>query len=108
MGDALAAGQRLGEFGIHVMRKEIAGMPGMNNEVGMMAKATQSLQEKIRERHAMSDREAAQQLALENERENNLRQQQDEATLQARVVTTIGQALEMIARGDLTPAGVLR
>ncbi|TBZ27310.1 methyl-accepting chemotaxis protein, partial [Rhizobium leguminosarum] len=75
---------------------------GMNNEVGMMAKATQSLQEKIRERHAMSDREAAQQLALENERENNLRQQQDEATLQARVVTTIGQALEMIARGDLT------
>ncbi|TAX54461.1 methyl-accepting chemotaxis protein [Rhizobium leguminosarum] len=75
---------------------------GMNNEVGMMAKATQSLQEKIRERHAMSDREAAQQLALESERENNLRQQQDEATLQARVVTTIGQALEMIARGDLT------
>ncbi|MGO6904710.1 methyl-accepting chemotaxis protein, partial [Rhizobium ruizarguesonis] len=75
---------------------------GMNNEVGMMAKATQSLQEKIRERHAMSDREAAQQLALESERENNLRQQQDEATLQARVVTTIGQALAMIARGDLT------
>ncbi|MGO7170356.1 cache domain-containing protein, partial [Rhizobium leguminosarum] len=53
---------------------------GMNNEVGMMAKATQSLQEKIRERHAMSDREAAQHLALESERENNLRQQQDEAT----------------------------
>ncbi|MCV9944070.1 MULTISPECIES: methyl-accepting chemotaxis protein [unclassified Rhizobium] len=75
---------------------------GMNNEVGMMAKATLSLQEKIRERHQMSDREAAQQLALESERENNLRQQQDEATLQARVVTTIGQALEMIARGDLT------
>ncbi|MFF0948233.1 methyl-accepting chemotaxis protein [Rhizobium leguminosarum] len=75
---------------------------GMNNEVGLMAKATQSLQEKIRERHAMSDREAAQQLALESERETNLRQQQDEATLQARVVTTIGQALEMIARGDLT------
>ncbi|TAV88252.1 methyl-accepting chemotaxis protein [Rhizobium leguminosarum] len=75
---------------------------GMNNEVGMMAKATQSLQEKIRERHAMSDREATQQRALESERENNLRQQQDEATLQARVVTTIGEALEMIARGDLT------
>ncbi|EJB03971.1 methyl-accepting chemotaxis protein [Rhizobium leguminosarum bv. trifolii WSM597] len=75
---------------------------GMNNEVGMMAKATQSLQEKIRERHAMSDREAAQQLALENERENNQRQQQDETALQARVVATIGQALEMIARGDLT------
>ncbi|PDS64573.1 chemotaxis protein [Rhizobium anhuiense] len=75
---------------------------GMNNEVGMMAKATQSLQEKIRERHAMSDREAAQQLALESERENNQRQQQDEAALQARVVATIGQALEMIARGDLT------
>ncbi|MBB3408638.1 methyl-accepting chemotaxis protein [Rhizobium sp. BK316] len=75
---------------------------GMNNEVGMMAKATQSLQEKIRERHAMSDREAAQQLALENERETNLRHQQDEASLQARVVSTIGQALEQIAHGDLT------
>ena len=75
---------------------------GMNNEVGMMAKATQSLQEKIRERHAMSDREAAQQLALESERESNLRHQQDEASLQARVVSTIGQALEQIAHGDLT------
>ncbi len=75
---------------------------GMNNEVGMMAKATRSLQEKIRERHAMSEREAVQQLALESERENNLRSQRDEAAGQARVVATIGQALEKIARGDLT------
>jgi methyl-accepting chemotaxis protein len=75
---------------------------GMNNEVGLMAKATRSLQEKIRERHAMSEREAVQQLALESERESNQRNQQEEATVQTRVVTTIGQALEQIARGDLT------
>ncbi len=75
---------------------------GMNNEIGMMAKATQSLQEKVRERHAMAEREAVQALALETERETNLRGQQDEASVQARVVTTIGQALEQIAQGDLT------
>ncbi|NLS02579.1 HAMP domain-containing protein [Rhizobium sp. P32RR-XVIII] len=75
---------------------------GLNNEIGMMAKATKSLQEKVKERHVMSEREAAQQLELESERENNLRSQRDEATGQARVVSTIGQALEKIARGDLT------
>ncbi|MBB3967289.1 methyl-accepting chemotaxis protein [Rhizobium metallidurans] len=74
----------------------------MNNEVGMMAKATKSLQEKVRERHAMSEREAAQQMALEGERENNQRLQRDETAVQAHVVSTIGQALEQIARGDLT------
>jgi methyl-accepting chemotaxis protein len=67
-----------------------------------MAKATQSLQEKVRERHAMSEREAAQQLALESEREGNHRQQQQEAAVQAHVVATIGHALELIAGGDLT------
>jgi methyl-accepting chemotaxis protein len=75
---------------------------GLNNEVGMMARATRSLQEKVRERHAMSEREAAQQMALDNEREANQRGQRDEAMAQTRVVTTIGQALELIARGDLT------
>ncbi|WP_160004939.1 methyl-accepting chemotaxis protein [Rhizobium sp. 18055] len=74
----------------------------MNNEVGMMAKATKSLQEKVRERHAMSEREAAQQMALDDERENNQRQQRDETSVQAHVVSTIGKALEQIARGDLT------
>ncbi len=74
----------------------------MNNEVGMMAKATKSLQEKVRERHAMSEREAAQQMALDDERENNQRLQRDETAVQAHVVSTIGQALEQIARGDLT------
>jgi methyl-accepting chemotaxis protein len=74
----------------------------MNNEVGMMAKATKALQEKVRERHAMSEREAAQQMALDGERENNQRMQRDETAVQAHVVSTIGQALEQIARGDLT------
>ncbi|CDM56676.1 Methyl-accepting chemotaxis protein 4 [Rhizobium favelukesii] len=74
----------------------------MSNEVGMMAKATQSLQQKVKERHAMSEREAAQQMALEGERENSQRLQRDETTAQNHVVTTIGRALEQIARGDLT------
>ncbi|MEK1895262.1 MAG: cache domain-containing protein, partial [Rhizobium sp.] len=74
----------------------------MSNEVGMMAKATQSLQQKVKERHTMSEREAAQQMALEGERENSQRLQRDETAAQNHVVTTIGQALERIARGDLT------
>ncbi|KRB49918.1 chemotaxis protein [Rhizobium sp. Root708] len=74
----------------------------MNNEVGMMAKATQSLQQKVKERHAMSEREAAQQMALEGERENSQRLQRDEASAQTHVVSTIGHALEQIAHGDLT------
>ncbi len=74
----------------------------MRNEIGLMAKATQALQEKVRERHALSDRQAAQELEISNEREQNLRQQQDEAREQARVVSVIGKALEDLARGDLT------
>ncbi|CAN7188531.1 methyl-accepting chemotaxis protein [Rhizobium sp. LjRoot258] len=74
----------------------------MANEVGMMAKATLSLQEKVRERHALSKRQIEQDMALGNEREENLRQQRDEAEAQARVVSTIGQALEDLARGNLT------
>jgi methyl-accepting chemotaxis protein len=78
----------------------------MNNEIGMMAKATKSLQEKVRERHAMSEREAAQQMALDGERESNQRMQRDEATAQTRVVSTIGQALE--ADRPRRPDGPLR
>jgi methyl-accepting chemotaxis protein len=74
----------------------------LNNEIGMMAKATKSLQDKVRERHTMSEREVAQQMALDGERESNQRMQRDEAAAQTRVVSTIGQALEQIARGDLT------
>ncbi|MEZ2129363.1 MULTISPECIES: methyl-accepting chemotaxis protein [unclassified Sinorhizobium] len=74
----------------------------MRNEIGLMAKATQSLQEKIRERHAMAERQAAQQVELDEERESNLRLQREEASVQTRVVSTIGEALERIAGGDLT------
>ncbi|MFS8054275.1 MULTISPECIES: methyl-accepting chemotaxis protein [Rhizobium] len=74
----------------------------MRNEIGLMAKATLALQEKVRERHALADRQAAQELEISNEREQNLRQQQDEAHEQARVVSTIGRALEALAAGDLT------
>ncbi|MBB3383058.1 MULTISPECIES: methyl-accepting chemotaxis protein [unclassified Rhizobium] len=74
----------------------------MRNEIGLMAKATQALQEKIRERHVLADRQAAQELEISNEREQNLRQQQDEAHEQARVVSVIGRALEDLAQGNLT------
>ncbi|MCZ7479435.1 methyl-accepting chemotaxis protein [Rhizobium rhizogenes] len=75
---------------------------GLTNEVGMMAKATASLQDKVRERHAMQRRQEEQQNQLDTERQNNLDMQRDEAALQARVVTTIGEALEKLAGGDLT------
>ncbi|MDK4706504.1 methyl-accepting chemotaxis protein [Rhizobium sp. CNPSo 4062] len=95
---------------VHAALKAVAGedmktaIPHteMRNEIGLMAKATQALQEKVRERHALSDRQAAQELEISNEREQNLRQQQDEAREQARVVSVIGKALEDLARGDLT------
>ncbi len=74
----------------------------MANEVGMMAKATQALQQKVRERHALTDREEQQRHELDRERQQNLDMQQKDAASQARVVSTIGEALEALARGDLT------
>jgi methyl-accepting chemotaxis protein len=75
---------------------------GMRNEIGMMAKATHALQEKIRERHAFAERQAVQDEEINAERQQNLRQQQDEAQAQTHVVSTIGRALEQLAAGDLT------
>ena len=74
----------------------------MANEVGMMAKATQELQEKVRERHAMAAREEEQSRALDSERQQNAERQAAEAREQAHAVATIGSALEMLATGDLT------
>jgi methyl-accepting chemotaxis protein len=74
----------------------------MSNEVGMMAKATQALQEKIRERHAMAEREEKQKLELDQERQRNSSQQQQDAKAQTQVVSAIGEALEALATGDLT------
>jgi len=75
---------------------------GLKNEVGLMAVATQSLQEKVRERHEMTRRQTEQQAELNAERQQNLDQQHQEAELQAHVVTTIGAALERLSKGDLT------
>nr|CAD6422959.1 chemotaxis protein [Rhizobium sp. Q54] len=74
----------------------------MRNEVGMMAKATAELQEKVRERHALSERQVQQQQELDRERQQNVALQQEEAQSQARVVATIGTALKALAQGDLT------
>ncbi len=74
----------------------------MGNEVGMMAKATLSLQEKVRERHAMAKRQEEQSRELDAERNHNAEMQKADAAHQARVVSTIGAALEKLADGDLT------
>ncbi|KGF67368.1 chemotaxis protein [Hoeflea sp. BAL378] len=74
----------------------------MSNEVGMMAKATSELQEKVRDRHAMAKRHEEQQAQLNAERQHNADMQQEDAAQQARVVSTIGAALSRLAQGDLT------
>ena len=74
----------------------------MRNEVGMMAKATKALQEKVRERQAMAARQDLQDLQHDAERQKNIEVQQNEAKAQAVVVATIGAALEQLASGDLT------
>jgi methyl-accepting chemotaxis protein len=74
----------------------------MKNEVGLMARATEALQQKVRERHAMEERQQRSQQELDSERQQNLAMQRDEAELQARVVSTIDKALAELAKGDLT------
>ncbi|NBB51145.1 HAMP domain-containing protein [Rhizobium sp. CRIBSB] len=74
----------------------------MRNEVGLMAAATKSLQDKVRERHAMAARQEEQQRELDGERQQNVEMQASEARQQAHVVSTIGQSLEQLAHGDLT------
>ncbi len=74
----------------------------MANEIGLMAKATKSLQDKVRERHALAARQEEQQRELDSERSQNAEAQVTEARQQAHVVSTIGQSLEQLAHGDLT------
>ncbi len=74
----------------------------MRNEIGMMARATAALQEKVRERHALAAREQQQQRELDAERERSAEMQLQEAKAQAHAVSTIGEALVRLANGDLT------
>jgi len=74
----------------------------MGNEVGQMAQATKALQQKVRERHEMARSQEQQSRDLDNERQQNTEMQRDQADQQARVVTTIGDALKVLAVGDLT------
>jgi methyl-accepting chemotaxis protein len=74
----------------------------MGNEVGQMAQATKSLQQKVRERQEMARNQEQQSRELDNERQQNTEMQRDQADQQARVVTTIGDALKVMASGDLT------
>ncbi|MBP1850383.1 methyl-accepting chemotaxis protein [Rhizobium halophytocola] len=74
----------------------------MSNEVGMMAKATQALQEKVRERQTMAQQQKQQQRQLDDERQHSADIQRTEAETQAHVVATIGNALESLADGNLS------
>jgi len=74
----------------------------LSNEVGMMAAATAELQDKVRERRAMAERETEHKRQIDNERQQNADLQAAEAETQGRVVRNIGKALEQLAHGDLT------
>jgi methyl-accepting chemotaxis protein len=74
----------------------------LRNEVGMMAKATKSLQEKVRDRQEMAVRQEEQQRELNAERQRGVDAQLLDAEQQAHVVSTIGSSLERLANGDLT------
>ncbi|KQZ63332.1 chemotaxis protein [Rhizobium sp. Root149] len=74
----------------------------MNNEIGKMARATEALQQKVRERHAMAARQQEQEAQIEEQRVRAEEAQRREAAEQAHVVSTIGTALEQLAKGDLT------
>jgi methyl-accepting chemotaxis protein len=74
----------------------------MPNEVGMMAKATLALQQKIRERHALTERQAQQEATIDFERRQSQESQRAETELQEHVVSTIGALLADLASGDLT------
>ncbi len=74
----------------------------MRNEIGLMAQATEALQQKVRERHAMAARQQEQEAQIEEQRVRAEEAQRREAAEQAHVVSTIGTALEQLATGDLT------
>jgi methyl-accepting chemotaxis protein len=74
----------------------------MRNEVGMMAKATKSLQEKVRDRQELTIRQEEQKRELDAERQRSVDAQLIDAEQQAHVVATIGSSLERLSNGDLT------
>lgn len=75
---------------------------GNTNEAGRLAKSTQALQDKVRERLELERQQAQDRAELDAERQRNQARQQAEADRQAHVVTTIRTALEAVATGDLT------
>lgn len=74
----------------------------MNNEIGMMAKATQTLKEKVIERQQLTKVKIEQDAMINSERETNSNATKAEAERQANVVKTIGAALANLAKGDLS------
>lgn len=74
----------------------------MHNEVGSMAQATAALQNKVRERLALSAAQETQDEEIQAQRSSAAKIKEAEAAEQARFVSSIGVLFERLAEGDLT------
>lgn len=74
----------------------------MNNEVGSMAQATAALQDKVRERLALSAQQETKDEELQAQRSSAAKIKEAEAAEQAQFVSAIGILFERLAEGDLT------
>ena len=72
------------------------------DEIGQMASALGVLRDSVSDRIALRGREAAQQSEIDSERRSNEARTLRHAQEQADAMTTVGEALEALARGDLT------
>lgn len=74
----------------------------MNNEVGAMANATLALQDKVKERLALNEKQKQQDAELQAERANVASMKEQEVVEQTRFVSSISSLFEQLADGDLT------
>ncbi len=74
----------------------------LRNEIGLMAKSTKALQDKVSERLELERQQAESQRTIDAERQVNTERQKSENERQAHVVATIRTALEAVANGDLS------
>jgi methyl-accepting chemotaxis protein len=74
----------------------------MKNEVGMMARATQTFKEKVLERRSLAESKQQQDELIQSEREQKTISDNQQRERQEQVVSIIGAALEKLANGDLS------
>ncbi|SMC98708.1 methyl-accepting chemotaxis protein [Rhizobium sp. RU36D] len=75
---------------------------GRGDEIGQMAKVVAVLRDSVRERMELRGRDVEQQQRINETRDQNERQAQAIAKVQADAMHTVGSALERLANGDLT------